>query len=54
MLDGYRAVIWSQWDKQEAERKQRIIDQAYISLNNLYLSCESGKTRMSVTVQNKL
>jgi hypothetical protein len=54
MLNGYRAEIWAQWDKQEAERKQRIIDQAFINMNNLYLSCESGKTRMSITVQNEL
>lgn len=50
-MEKYLAEAFKQWDRQVAECKVQL---AFIELNNLYLSCERGSTKMSITVQNNL
>jgi len=50
-MEKFLAEAFAQLDKQAEARKLQL---AYINLNNLYLSVESGKTKMSITVMNDL
>lgn len=41
---------WTLWDAQERRRIAKLMeDQAYVWLNNLYLSIERGDTELTIT-----
>lgn len=50
-MEKFLVEAFAQLDKQAEARKLQL---AYINLNNLYLSVESGKTKMSIHIMNDL
>lgn len=54
-MDSNRQSVWAQWDKQETRRIElQMQENAYITLNNLYLSIERGETKLTVATGNQL
>lgn len=54
-MEKYLEEIFTQWDRQEASRISReASDQAYIELNNLYLSIQKGVTKLTIHTGNQL
>ena len=54
-MEKYLAEAFAQLDKQLVKKiEARELQLAYIKLNNLYLSVESGKIKMSIHIMNDL
>lgn len=54
MFDNLKKSF-EQWDKQDrAKIDAELENQAYIWLNNLYLSIERGDTKLTITTANQL